>query len=206
MNHYPRICRSVNMKPNFTEELKKLESESERLMQEVFGLSEKPLAIFVHERLKKEMQEILNDKWRLIEVWDKDNEEKLPLILSPDGKRFTSLGEARDFINEEEIMSKCQKKKEKKEDILRRFYSADGTPTLSETAKIRRKKKNEKNLLSLRQRMFERDLEMKSNQNNVPRYQKYVVMKKKILIKSEGTIVLSWSDFLLSLLKKSQGF
>merc|ERR1711936_694147 len=103
-------------------------------------------------------------------------------------------------------MSKCQKKKEKKEDILRKFYSADGTPTLSETAKIRREKKAEKNLLSLRQRMFERDLEMKSNQRNVPRYQKYVVMKKKILIKSEGTIVLSWSDFLLSLLKKSQGF
>ena len=114
------------------------------------------------------LSQVLPEDWRVIKARTSNGKSEVSLILSPHGRKFYSLETARDFMEEEKMKKKKRMPKEDK--IQRTYFDADGSPVLSQAAKIKRKRIAEKNNFGkMRNAILERNQKLKNSQNKKKR-------------------------------------
>lgn len=128
------------------------------------------------------LEKVLPQGWKAIKA--RYNNHFISFIISPSGKRFETLQDAHDFIEEEK-----EKKVSRRETLLGKLFESEKTPlALSENAKIRRKlmahKSSFRNLL---QKTLEKNHVLNaSHEQTSINYQKYLSKRKRHLKKSKG--------------------
>ena len=90
--------------------------------------------------------------WKVIKAWLGNNE--ICVMISPDGKKFSSLAKVRDFLKKQKLSRRAGKENQ----MMWRSDEDEDTPLeLSESAKYRRRHMAERNpLRNLRQRTLEK--------------------------------------------------
>ena len=128
------------------------------------------------------LENVLPKGWKAIKA--RLGTKIVSILISPEGKRFETLQQAHEYIEEEK-----QKKVSKKEQLLKELFDAEQTPwALQENAKLRRKlmaqKRSFKNLL---QKTLEKNHVLNASQEQTSiNYQKYLSKKKRNLKRAKG--------------------
>ena len=128
------------------------------------------------------LENVLPKGWKAIKA--RLGTKIVSILISPEGKRFETLQQAHEYIEEEK-----QKKVSKKEQLLKELFDAEQTPwALQENAKLRRKlmaqKRSSKNLL---QKTLEKNHVLNASQEQSSiNYQKYLSKKKRNLKRAKG--------------------
>ena len=119
--------------------------------------------------------------WKVIKAWLGNNE--ICVMISPDGKKFSSLAKVRDFLKKQKLCRRLGKEN----NMLSISYEEEETALeLSESAKYRRRHMAERNpLRNLRQRTLEKVFVKNAPEGEITRrYQKYLDKKKKAFKKA----------------------
>ena len=122
--------------------------------------------------------------WKVIKAWLGNNE--ICVMISPDGKKFSSLAKVRDFLKKQKLSRRAGKENQM---MWRSDEEEETALELSESAKYRRRHMAEKNpLRNLRQRTLEKVFVKNAPEGEITRrYQKYLDKKKRAHKKASQT-------------------
>ena len=127
------------------------------------------------------LKRVIPGDWKIIKAWLGNNE--ICVMISPDGKKFSSLDKVRVYLKKQRQQSRKRAGKENENQML--FGTYEESPMeLPEAVKHRRRTRAEMNpIRNLRQRILEKEfVENGPEEETAKRYQKYLDKKKRALM------------------------
>ena len=126
------------------------------------------------------LKQVIPEDWKIIKAWLGNNE--IFVMISPDGKKFSSLDKAMAYVKKQRQQSRRRAGKENENQMLFRTYE-ESPLELPEAVKHRRRTMAERNpIRNLRQKVLEKEfVENGPEGETTKRYQKYLDKKKRQL-------------------------
>ena len=127
------------------------------------------------------LKRVIPEDWKIIKAWLGNN--KICVMISPDGKNFSSLDKAMAYVKKQRQQSRKRAGKENENQMLSRTYE-ESPLELPEAIQHRRRTRAERNpMRNLRQRTLEKEFVEKGPEGEkAKRYQKYLDKKKRALM------------------------